>query len=179
MTVDRRDRLSELEAGAGLAAGLAFFDELPPVTVEAMLGSWRGSGVPTGSPLDGLLETYGWHGKRFDGPEDAHPLVFADDRGRFAVNPAGLPLGALLRLGPQVRGERAGATLRPLLRARRTKRPAARLRMVEYRGVVSGTMVYDALPINDHFRAVDDDTLLGAMDLRGLADPFLFVLRRE
>jgi hypothetical protein len=51
--------------------------------------------------------------------------------------------------------------------------------MVEYRGVVSGTMVYDALPINDHFRAVDDDTLLGAMDLRGLADPFLFVLRRE
>ena len=62
---------------------------------------------------------------------------------------------------------------------RRTGRPAARLRMVEYRGVVTGTMIYDALPINDHFRAVDDDTLLGAMDLRGLPDPFLFVLRRE
>ncbi|KAB7745358.1 DUF4334 domain-containing protein [Nostocoides sp. F2B08] len=173
------NRLAELEAGAGLAAGLAFFDGLPPVSVETMLGSWRGSGVPTGSPLDGLLETYGWHGKRFDGPDDAHPLVFADDRGRFAVNPAGLPLGALLRLGPRVRGERAGAALRPLLRARRTRRPAARLRMVEYRGVSTGTMIYDALPINDHFRAVDDDTLLGAMDLRGLSDPFLFVLRRE
>ncbi|MGA8046787.1 MAG: DUF4334 domain-containing protein, partial [Dermatophilaceae bacterium] len=75
--------------------------------------------------------------------------------------------------------ERAGTALRPLLRTRRTRRPAARLRMVEYRGVVTGTMIYDALPIKDHFRAVDDDTLLGAMDLRGLEDPFLFVLRRE
>ncbi|MGA8046888.1 MAG: GXWXG domain-containing protein, partial [Dermatophilaceae bacterium] len=71
------NRLAELEAGAGLAVGLELFDDLPPVPVNAMLGSWRGSGVPTGSPLDGLLETYGWHGKRFDGPEDAHPLVFA------------------------------------------------------------------------------------------------------
>ena len=60
-----------------------------------------------------------------------------------------------------------------------TKRPAARLRMVEYRGVVTGTMIYDALPINDHFRAVDEDTLLGAMDFRGMESPFMFVLRRE
>ncbi|MFN2320273.1 MAG: DUF4334 domain-containing protein [Dermatophilaceae bacterium] len=33
--------------------------------------------------------------------------------------------------------------------------------------------------MHDHFRAVDADTLIGAMDLRGLSDPFLFVLRRE
>jgi hypothetical protein len=40
-------------------------------------------------------------------------------------------------------------------------------------------MCYDALPINDAFRKVNDETLVGAMDLRGLEAPFLFVLRRE
>lgn len=50
--------------------------------------------------------------------------------------------------------------------------------MMEYRGVVSAAMSYDALPIDDHFRAVDDDTLIGAMDMRGLAT-YMFVLRRE
>lgn len=40
-------------------------------------------------------------------------------------------------------------------------------------------MCYDALPINDVFRKVDDDTLVGAMDLRGLEMPFMFVLRRD
>jgi hypothetical protein len=40
-------------------------------------------------------------------------------------------------------------------------------------------MIYDALPINDLFRAAGPDTLVGAMDMRGLADPFFFILRRE
>ena len=40
-------------------------------------------------------------------------------------------------------------------------------------------MVYDALPVLDHFRRVDEDTLLAAMDARGLDAPFFFVLRRE
>ena len=51
--------------------------------------------------------------------------------------------------------------------------------MTEYRGVVSATMCYDDLPIHDVFRLVDDDTVLGLMDLRGLEQPFVFFLRRE
>jgi hypothetical protein len=51
--------------------------------------------------------------------------------------------------------------------------------MTEYRGVVSATMSYDDLPVHDVFRAVDGDTVVGAMDLRGLEQPFLFFLRRE
>ena len=39
-------------------------------------------------------------------------------------------------------------------------------------------MIYDGLPILDHFRAVDAATLLGLMDLRGMAQPYFFVLRR-
>jgi Domain of unknown function (DUF4334) len=40
-------------------------------------------------------------------------------------------------------------------------------------------MIYDSLPINDIFRKVDDDTVLGAMDLRLTPQPFFFILRRE
>src|SRR3712207_9049495 len=36
---------------------------------------------------------------------------------------------------------------------------AATLRMVEFRGVVTATMVYDRHPIFDHFRRVADDTV--------------------
>ena len=55
----------------------------------------------------------------------------------------------------------------------------ASLRMVEYRGVVTATMVYDKQPIFDHFRKIDDDTMVGAMDRKGEAAPLLFVLRRR
>ena len=60
----------------------------------------------------------------------------------------------------------------------RTTKPKARLRRMEYRGVVSATMIYDALPILDIFREVDQATLLGLMDLRGMPQPFFFILRR-
>ena len=60
-----------------------------------------------------------------------------------------------------------------------TTRSTARLRMTEFRGVVTATMIYDRLPIQDVFRAAARDVLLGVMDLRGMAQPFFFVLRRE
>ena len=40
-------------------------------------------------------------------------------------------------------------------------------------------MIYDQLPVNDVFRRLDDDTVLGAMDLRGSATPYFFVLTRD
>ena len=55
----------------------------------------------------------------------------------------------------------------------------ASLRMVEYRGVSTATMVYDKHPIFDHFRKVDDDTMVGAMDRKGEPAPLVFVLRRR
>jgi len=50
--------------------------------------------------------------------------------------------------------------------------------MLEHRGVVSAALVYDHQPIVDTFRAVDPDTLVGVMDLRGIP-PYLFSLRRS
>ncbi|MBE3002446.1 DUF4334 domain-containing protein [Nocardiopsis sp. HNM0947] len=179
------EQLEHLEARAARqghiprAEAMALFDALPPVTVAEMLGPWKGSGLSTGHDWDGLLETFGWHGKLFVDPESAHPLVFEDSKGLFSVDPALLPLGAVTRFPQAAHVPLLGRVGRGSLRLFRTSKPRARLRMVEYRGVTTGTMCYDALPINDHFRKVGDNTLLGAMDMRGVSAPFMFVLRRE
>ena len=60
-----------------------------------------------------------------------------------------------------------------------THHPQARLRVVEHRGVSSAAMLYDHLPIVDVFRRLDEHTLLGVMDARGISQPFFFTLRRE
>jgi hypothetical protein len=39
-------------------------------------------------------------------------------------------------------------------------------------------MIYDAKPINDVFRRISDDTVMGVMDYRGGA-PYFFILRRD
>jgi Domain of unknown function (DUF4334)/GXWXG protein len=176
----RQARLRELQRGATIEAALTFYDGLEPVRVEEMIGSWRGEGMNTGHLFDGLLERFGWHGKRFDAPDEAHPLVVSAGGGRkMSMNPAFVPVAALIRYHALLRVPvvpRIFALIRPLLS---TQKPKARLRLTDYLGVVTATMVYDALPINDAFRKVDDDTLVGAMDLRGLKMPFMFVLRRE
>lgn len=153
------------------------FDDLPPVAAADLRGLWRGSGVPTGHVLDGVLERLGWFGKRFDDDERVHPLVFRTRRGLMSVNPALVPLGLVLRVAPLLRTAPAATAfglVRPLAA---TRRPRARLREVRYRGVVSAALVYDDLPIVDTFRAVGDGSVLGAMDARGMAEPYLFTLR--
>lgn len=172
--------LDEHADGVDPQEALAYFDSLPVVAPEEMLGRWRGSELLTGSPLDGLLEAYGWYGKEFLDDEAVHPLLFTDRSGRpRPVDPTLLPVNLLrdyagfLQVWPL---RRALTTLRPLLY---TTKPKARLREVTHRGVVTAAMVYDSLPIIDVFRKVGEDVRLGAMDMRGLPAPFLFVLRRD
>ena len=183
-SVDGRARtttwLDEHADGVDPMEALAYFDSLPVVAPGEMLGRWRGSGLPTGSPLDGLLEAYGWYGKEFLDDETVHPLLFNDRSGRpRPVDPSLLPVNLLrdyagfLQLWPL---RTALTRLRPLLH---TSRPKGRLREVTHRGVVTAALVYDTLPIIDVFRKVGDDVRLGAMDMRGLPAPFLFVLRRD
>ena len=40
-------------------------------------------------------------------------------------------------------------------------------------------MVYDQLPINDVFRKISNDKVLGVMDLKDATKPFFFVLTRD
>ena len=179
--VDARvERFSALENGTTLEAALSFYDSLPAVQVDEMLGSWRGSGLPTGNPFDGLLERFGWYGKRFDDAETVYPLVFKRrDGSLYAVNPSFVPMGLVLRYASQLHRPVVAKLFTALRGMITTTKPHARLRLTEYRGVVSATMCYDALPVNDVFRKVDDRTLMGVMDLRGMETPFVFILRRD
>ncbi|MEW2524247.1 DUF4334 domain-containing protein [Streptomyces sp. NPDC047071] len=54
----------------------------------------------------------------------------------------------------------------------------ARLHEVVHRGKQSTAMVYDQLPIVDHFRRLTDDVLLGLMDKKGAPEDFYFHLTR-
>ena len=160
-------------------AALDAFDRLPAVTPDAMTGSWRGSELPTGHPLDGLLALYGWRGKRFGDAETVDPLVFDRDGEPVAIHPGLLPLGVALSLPRIARTEAARGLFRLILPLIATRLPKARLRTVEHRGQASAAMIYDDLPIIDHFRRVDDTRRLGLMDLRQTPQPFFFLLTRE
>ena len=176
----RADRwLAEHGDGADAAEALAFFDALEPVEPGQMLGRWRGGGLPTDSPLDGLLEAYGWYGKEFLDAETVHPLLVDTGSGPRPVDPALIPVSVLRHRPALARSRLARAAfpaVRPLIT---TSRPTARLRAIEHRGVVTAALLYDRLPVTDVFRSVSAGVRLGLMDLRGLPEPFFFVLRRE
>ncbi len=155
---------------------LECFDSLPIADMAFMTGRWRGFEIRTGHRLDGLLEPSGWYGKLFENPEAVHPLLFHSRDGKqlYAVDPMLVPLSA-----PLPRSSMLGvamAILRPVLQ---TKSPKARLRMIEYRGRSTATMVYDSKAIFDHFARIDDRRVLGIMDLKGMPGPYAFCLERD
>ncbi|MUL67272.1 hypothetical protein BOO86_22550 [Mycobacterium sp. CBMA 234] len=164
------------------ADALDIFDAAPAVEPDFMIGTWHGAEVPTGHPMDGLLEASGWWGKQFVDAETVHPLLFPDVSGEslWPLNPAlafsGLGLVTKVPLLQRLPVARSIAALRPVLQARSAK---ARLRTTRYRGIDTATMIYDQLPINDVFRKLSDDAVLGAMDFRGEPQPYFFVLRRD
>ncbi|WP_419999202.1 DUF4334 domain-containing protein [Streptomyces boninensis] len=126
---------------------------LEAVDAAAILGSWRGFAFLTGHPIEKVLAASRWHGKRFDAPDDAKPLICrAEDGSLYSDTESG-------------RGE-------------------ASLWNVEFRGEMTATMVYDGMAVFDHFKRVDDDTLMGVMNGKPgvvLADGrhFYFGLERE
>jgi len=141
-----------------------------------MLGQWKGFEIITGHPIDGLLEPSGWYGKLFENPENAHPLLIhtLNKKRLFAINPRYIPLGIKIPKNNMLKF--FIAILKPILK---TKKSKARIRMIEYRGKVTGSMVYDEKGIFDHFAKINENTMLGAMDLKGAANPYFFVLERD
>lgn len=155
------------------------WDALGSVTADAMIGDWRGAEVATDHPLDGLLGASRWHGKRFIGPNEVYPLVHLDGRGnKYYANPARLPLSAALRwpMPTGALGTRLFALTKPW---HQTTRPHARLRTVKHRGQTTAAMLYDQRPIIDVFKRLNDDTVLGLMDMKGMDRPYFFTLTKE
>lgn len=62
-------------------------------------------------------------------------------------------------------------------------RGGASLWMVEFRGESTATMVYDGMAVFDHFKKVDDGTVMGIMNGKGIAldegKHFYFLLDRD
>lgn len=172
------ERLARGRATTGEAVEL--FDSMEPVDIDFMIGNWKGEGFQTGHTMDGLLEAYHWHGKRFDSSEDVHPLVFLTRGGRLAcVNPA--LVGWALIWGkrfPLPRSAALGWLFQLFMPLFTTAQSRARLRMTTHRGKSTATMVYDQLPIMDAFRKIDDEAVFCVMDLKGMKKPFFFILRR-
>lgn len=112
----------------------AWWGELPVVGVEEILGRWKGTGFDTGHRALAQLAGLKWFGKDFVSALDAKPVLCHDDNGDLYSNTAA--------------GNGGEATLW----------------MAEYRGEVTATMIYDALALYDHFKKIDDNTLLGVMN---------------
>ncbi|HVK29859.1 MAG TPA: DUF4334 domain-containing protein [Nocardioides sp.] len=132
----------------------ALWADLATVGVEEILGPWRGGDFATGHVASAVLEKVRWHGKRFDGPLAAVPLLCRDESGELYSN------------------KDAGGG------------GEASLWEVGFRGEVTATMVYDRMPVLDHFKKVDDDTLMGIMNGKleaafGVKDLYYFWLERD
>ena len=179
--LNQRVSLQDFSATSAMSMqdALTLFDELPIVDIETIIGRWRGAGVHTAHPMDGMLEAFGWYGKEFIDRDHVHPLLFQDNKGKlFALDPQRLPFSLALH-APFLKNELAHQAMLATRFALRTRKTRARVRMLEYRGKVSASMIYDNLPIIDSFRLIDHDTLLGAMDFKGMAKPFMFRLQRD
>ncbi len=131
----------------------ALWADLPTVGVDEILGRWTGGDFATGHVISTVLTKARWHGKWFDSPLDVTPIVCRDEAGELYAHTTAAGGGA--------------ASLWP----------------VGFRGEVTATMVYDAVPVFDHFKKVDDNTLMGIMNgkleqLYGITELYYFWLVR-
>lgn len=157
----------------------AIFDSLPTIDKKAICGKWKGYEIITGHPMEGLLTASNWHGKEFINFETVHPLVFDKfSGGQFYGNPALMPIMLPIHRIPKWL---VTLIMKCFWRVLKTNKSRARLYNAEYREKVSAAMVYDQLPIIDNFRKIDENTLMGAMDIKGYFSrkTYFFLLERE
>jgi hypothetical protein len=155
------------------------FRRLPPVEPREMVGLWKGRGIPTGHPFDGILENLGWFGKRFTPDMRADALLFRfGERRLVAIDPARIPLHLALRFHKVGRTGIARNLFSTLQRGLRARGPVASLKTIVFAGVESTAMVYDDQPIVDYFRRIDEETIMGAMTIRGDDRVYFFELER-
>ncbi|ACP22897.1 conserved hypothetical protein (plasmid) [Sinorhizobium fredii NGR234] len=156
-----------------------WFRSLAPVRPEEMIGLWRGAGIPSGHPLDGVLENLDWFGKRFHPDMRADALLFQERPGRLVpIEPVYIPIGLAIKFssfGRTFVARNLFSHLQKMFRARGT---TASLRLQVDDGVKTAAMVYDRQPIVDYFRRVDRDEIAGMMCVQGDTRSYFFKLRR-
>jgi hypothetical protein len=76
-----------------------WFKTLEPVLPAEMVGLWRGEGIPSDHPLDGVLENLQWFGKRFHPDLRADALLFQWKPNRLVpLKPAAFPIRLAIAL---------------------------------------------------------------------------------
>jgi len=102
------------------------------------------------------LVGYRWKGFSFDTGHHTHGLL---DKARWY----GKAFVSQSEVQPLVCYDDEGN----LFSDKKTGRGEASLWEVAFRGEVTATMVYDGMPVFDHFKKVDDDTVIGVMNGKG------------
>lgn len=155
---------------------IEFYDQLEEIDCAFMYGRWKGYEVITGHPMNGLLAQANWYGKLLIDQETVYPLVLLNTKktALFFIDPKWLPLNLDFKFLKKNAKSLAGG-----LKLLKTKDSKARLRMTEFRGKISATMIYDEKPIHDVFRKIDENTVLGWMDLKQQPQPYFFILQRD
>ena len=155
------------------------FGSLPPIAPRELVGLWKGHGIPTGHPFDGVLENLGWFGKRFTPDMRADALLFrSGDQRLVAIDPKWIPLRLALRFHDVGRMRVASNLFSYLQRRLRARGPVASLKTMVFGRVESAAMVYDDQPIVDHFRQIDAERIMGAMTTKGDERIYFFELQR-
>ncbi|MBY4628146.1 GXWXG domain-containing protein [Rhizobium croatiense] len=157
----------------------AWFSSLKPVQPVEMVGLWRGAGIPSDHPLDGVLENLGWFGKRFHADMRADALLFQWRADRLvAIDPGFFPIGLAIKAAPFGRTMVARSWFSYLQKALRARGTTASLALQTSGDGVTAAMRYDRQPIVDYFRRMNGQELAGMMCITGDARRYFFKLRR-
>jgi hypothetical protein len=156
-----------------------WFQALQPLRPEEIVGLWRGVGIPSDHPLDGVLENLQWFGKRFHADLRADALLFQWRPGRLvAINPAYLPIAMVIRFASFGRTAIARNWFSHLQKVVRARAPTATLmpRMTDFGETAA--MIYDNQPITDYLRRIDEREIAGMMCVAGDDRRYFFRLRK-
>lgn len=193
MTSENYAKILKMQTtGVTQKEAFVIFDSLETVNKQFMIGKWRGSECKTGHIMDGMLSIAPWYGKLFISSEAVHPLVFTDREGKkYCVDPRKvfriinntvtmkLLAGLTRKLNPVRKFDSHKLDL--VFKSFKTYRPKARLREIKYRGKITAAMIYDELAIIDIFKKIDNDTIIGVMDIKGRygTKGYFFIMNRE
>ncbi|EJZ16479.1 DUF4334 domain-containing protein (plasmid) [Rhizobium sp. Pop5] len=159
---------------------ISWFRSLEPVQPREMPGLWKGTGIPSGHPLDGVLENLGWFGKRFHTDMRADALLFQWRPGRLvAIDLGFVPIGLAIKAAPFGRTGLARSGFSYLQKACRARGTIASLKLRTLEdAAATAAMIYDRQPVVDYFGRINDKELAGMMCVEGDVRRYFFKLQK-
>ncbi|ODV89284.1 hypothetical protein CANCADRAFT_3912 [Tortispora caseinolytica NRRL Y-17796] len=150
---------------------LEFYLDLEPMELHELRGGWKGSTLYTDHPLDNKMASFGWHGMFFKNNEVVYPSIWnANDGSKFIADPLKVITAVQSSTAPDIMGSPQSYL---------TTSDSARIRMVVSYDHPTATLIYNNLPIYDSFKRIDDDRIVGLVDMKGVDKPYFFMMTRD